>query len=376
MSSRAVVSVVRGLAVMGALVPGAGCRSKAAVRAEATPAVSSPVPQSLSTDPELAAAERAAIANLSEFRRRLEAADPAAQDFEVQAIVREGELDELLWLLQVRAVSGGFVGAVRYDPKVLKSVQRGQQLRIANEDVRDWSYFERGQQRGGETRAVLARQKRRADLADALPKCTEKQFADGCASLGEGYATGRVGEVKLEVALQLYSRACDGGSAYGCNAAGWASLHGRGGPKDNAAAAALFARACVTGDEHPFACDSRGFALLSGLAGTKRDLALSFRLLNHACARGLAPSCLLLELAKAKGLRSGPKLGVACDVSFSEQVSRCSSDEDPEACFLAGSAFETGVCGVTKSRARARELLNGAAAFGAAWPMASARQGS
>jgi TPR repeat protein len=344
------------------------CHSRVEGRAQATPAPSSRPTAPLSDDPELAAAERAAIDKLSEFRNRLQHADSATQDFEVQALVREGALSEPLWLMELKSVEGGFEGSVRTQPQVLKQTQRAQQLRVANEDVLDWSYFDRGKEQGGATRIVLARQKRRAELADAVPKCIEKQYADGCAALGEGYANGRVGETNLEIALDLYTHACDGGSAYGCNAAGWATLHGKGRAPDLTAAAAFFARACPTGNEHPFACDSRGFALLSGLAGTKRDLSLAFRLLSKTCAQNLAPSCLLLELARVKGLRRGSKLDLACEVNFAEHVSRCTGEQDPESCFLAGSAIQAGVCGVPKSDRRSAELLRRASEFGAAWP--------
>jgi uncharacterized protein YegJ (DUF2314 family) len=351
-----------------ALLSAAACQSRVEGRARATPAASSRPPPPLSADPELAAAEHAAIATLSEFRNHLQQSDSATQDFEVQAMVREGSLSEALWLSEVNAVAGGFEGSIRSQPQVLKTTQRGQKIRVTDEDVLDWSYFDRGKEQGGGTRAVLARQKRRAELSDALPRCSEKQYADGCAALGDGYTNGRVGETNLEVALQLYGRACDGGSAYGCNAAGWATLHGRGGTKDLPAAAAFFSRACPTGAEHPYACDSRGFALLSGLAGTKRDLLLAFRLLSKTCAQNLAPSCLLLELAKVKGLRSGPKLELACDVNFAEHVSRCTGEQDPESCFMAGSAIETGVCGVPKSERRSTDLLRRASELGATWP--------
>ena len=212
------------------------------------------------------------------------------------------------------------------------------------------------------------RELRRTELADALTHCGERQFADGCARLAERYATGSIGEKRLDVASDLYRRACAGGSTYGCNGAAWATLHGRGTPVDLPTAAGFFSGACTTGDEHPFGCDSRGFALISGLAGTARNLALGQRFLNESCAKGLAQSCLLLELLAAKHLRTGPKLALACDVSFSEQVSRCTIEHDPEACFLAGSAFETGVCGAPRSKARSAELLGRAAQFGATWP--------
>jgi len=348
-----------------------GCRSPTAVGTQPAPAQSSRRAHApLSSDPELAAAERAAIVDYSEFRRVLERAETTTQGWEIEAVIAEGAQSERLWLMNLRALPGAVEGVVRVEPKVLKSTQRGQRLVIADEDVVDWFYYDHGKAVGGKTRLIAERRAREAELADALTHCHEPRYADGCAALGERYATGQVGERRLDVAFQLDAQACTGGSAYGCNAAGWASLHGRGAPQDLPAAAAFFERACTSGDEHPFACDSRGFALLSGLAGTPRDLRLGQRLLSKACARGLPTSCLLLELMRAKGLRQGSKLPLACNVSFSEQVSRCSNEQDPEACFLAGSAFEMGICEAPKSSTRAAELLRSAATFGARWPSA------
>jgi uncharacterized protein YegJ (DUF2314 family) len=341
------------------------------VRREAVPEQSSHTAESPPpvSDPELVAAERAATATLGEFNAALARSEPGTQNFEIEAFVKEGALGERLWLADVRPTADGFRASVSSQPAVLTSVHRGQALSVAAGQVVDWAYEDRGQARGGETRRIAAGHKREAELAAALPQCADRRFADGCAALGESYASGSVGEVRQDVAYLLYTKGCDGGSSYGCNAAGWASLHGRGTAKDLPAAAAFFARACVTGDEHPFACDSRGFALVSGLAGTIRDLALGPKLLKKACARGLPQSCLLLELLKAKHLSAGPRYALACEINFAEQVARCAGDDkDPEACFLAGSAFETGVCGARRSKARSAELLERAAEFGARWP--------
>jgi len=350
-----------------------GCGKRAAQRPEPRAAASSKPHAELSADPELADAERKAIAKLSEFRKVLESAQPGAQYFEVQAVVRDGAQSERLWLNEVHATPGGFEGVSSAPAWIVKSIQQRQRVRVTNEDVVDWSYFDRGKVQGGETRVVLARQKRNAELADALKHCGEARFADGCAALGDSYVSGRAGERNVDVAFRLYVAACGGGSAYGCNAAGWARLHGRGTPQDLPAAAGFFERACSTGDEHPFACDSRGFALLSGLAGTKRDVALGVRLLEKTCARGLAASCLLLELAKAKKLRQGPKLELACEVTLTEQASRCTGEKDPQACFLAGTAIEVGACGAPRSAPRSAALLRGAAEFGATWPGVTAQ---
>jgi len=344
-----------------------GCRKAVAI-GQASPELSAlavkPVPPL--ADPELAAAERAASASLAEFRAALTRAGTSTQNLEIKAYLEQGASSERVWMNNVQASGEGFRANLAAQPTQIQ-LQRGQVLEIPSAHVVDWAFEERGVLHGAETRTIAARQKRAAELAAALPQCTDKRFADGCAALGESYANGTVGELKPAAAYELFMKSCDGGSAYGCNSAGWASLHGRGTVANLPAAAGFFARACTTGDEHPFACDSRGFALLSGLAGTPRDTALAARLLRKPCARGLTQSCFLLELLRAKRLWVGSKLPLACDLSISEQVSRCTADKDPEACFLAGSAFETGVCGAPRSKARAAQMLAGAAEFGASW---------
>jgi TPR repeat protein len=363
------VSAFAGRLAVLLAVSSAGCRKASINEERVAPAVSAHEPIApAQADPELAEAERAARAKLGELRAALSRSDSSAGNFELAVYVTEGALGERLWLGDVRRVADGFQGSVRSVPATLKAVSRGQVLNATAAQVVDWAYEERGQSHGGETRRIAAKHKRQAELDAALPQCADKRFADGCAALGESYATGTIGEVRADVAYLLFTKSCDGGSSYGCNSAGWAKVHGRGTTKDLSAAAAFFARACTTGDEHPFACDSRGFALVSGLAGTPLDLALGPRLLQKACTRGLSQSCLLLELLKAKHLWAGPKYPLACDVNFAEQVARCSGDDkDPEACFLAGSAFETGVCGARRSAARSAELLDKAAEFGARW---------
>ncbi|HEX2673801.1 MAG TPA: DUF2314 domain-containing protein, partial [Polyangiaceae bacterium] len=209
-----------------------GCGERATQRPEPAATSSSQSHAELSADPELAHAERNALARLSEFRKALESSPPGTHYFEVQAVVREGVASERLWLNDVHAVTGGFDGVSSAPPRLLRSIRQGQRVRVTNEDVVDWSYYDRDKVQGGETRIVLARQKRNAELNDARKHCSEARFADGCATLGDGYASGRIGEQKLDVAFELYVAACGGGSAYGCNAAGWASLHGRGGPQD------------------------------------------------------------------------------------------------------------------------------------------------
>jgi len=236
---RARLRIARAVALLALF--GLGCRSRGAAQAHPAKPAASVAHAPLSTDPELAAAERAAIARLPEFRAVLTRAEPTNQAFEVEAVVKDGALSERLWLGDVKAVAGGFEGSVSSEPKQLKSIHRAQSLRVADEDVVDWAYYERRTLHGAETRRIALEQRRRAELADALTHCREAKFADGCAALGDTYAAGVLFERRPEVALELYTKACAGGSTYGCNAAGWAVFHGRGGAQDLPAAAAFFA---------------------------------------------------------------------------------------------------------------------------------------
>ncbi len=195
------------------------------------PATSGREHAALAADPEVATAERAAVAKLAEFRALIEHADSTISHFEVEAVVTEGALSERLWFLDVRLTPDGFAGSVNSQPRILKLVQRGQTRQIATADVVDWAYEERLKPRGGETRRIAERRKREAELADAFTHCGQQRFADGCATLGDRYTDASFGEVSLDTAFQLYSRACEGSSAYGCNAAGWASVHARGTPQ-------------------------------------------------------------------------------------------------------------------------------------------------
>ena len=179
-----------------------GCRSHAAAQAQDPKPGSSahapwPAPPS---DPELAAAERSAIATLNEFRAALERADTSAQHFEIEAIVTGGALSERLWLGDVRPVADGFEGSVEAPPQVVKSACSGGKRCTSRS--RPWSIG------ATKTEANRGAAKLDASLHDASAKPVARRRAhalrrtafqpDGCAALGERYASGTIGEVRLD----------------------------------------------------------------------------------------------------------------------------------------------------------------------------------
>src|SRR4051794_5836805 len=118
-----VLPILHAIGIAGLLTL-SGCGSHAAKNMPAPPkSVDSAAHAPLSADPELAAAERSAIAQLSEFSAALARAESWTQNFEIKAAVTDGPRSEPLWLIDVRSVPGGFEGSVNSRPEVVKSVQ-------------------------------------------------------------------------------------------------------------------------------------------------------------------------------------------------------------------------------------------------------------
>lgn len=105
---------------------------------------------------------------------------------------------------------------------------------------------------------------------------------------------GGVGEKLPSSASGLYARACDGGSAAGCNNLGLRLLEGRDGEKaDPKGAEALFQRACDLGDAT--ACGNLGFLLRT------RDPARAIGVLTRACDRSVWFACYWLSDIYSEG---------------------------------------------------------------------------
>ena len=68
----------------------------------------------------------------------------------------------------------------------------------------------------------------------------------------------------LAQALTLYHKACDGGSAMGCNELGNNYMYARGVPKDLAQAAVFFRKACDASDAGTWGCNNLGLMYDNG----------------------------------------------------------------------------------------------------------------
>ena len=126
----------------------------------------------LSDDAELLAAHKRAKATVGQFISRLQARSSSDTDFAVQIVVRDGDLQEYLWLTDVRFERGRLSGKVDARPRLVNTVKIGERLRTAPSEISDWMIVEHtltGERMvGGYTVKVLQARERRGLVPDYL----------------------------------------------------------------------------------------------------------------------------------------------------------------------------------------------------------------
>jgi uncharacterized protein YegJ (DUF2314 family) len=78
------------------------------------------------------------------------------QEFAVKVAIKEESTAEEFWLADTRLASGYFCGVIDVHPQRVSSVQRGDEIRAAVENIVDWRYMAEGKMYGNYTlRAAL-----------------------------------------------------------------------------------------------------------------------------------------------------------------------------------------------------------------------------
>jgi uncharacterized protein YegJ (DUF2314 family) len=62
---------------------------------------------------------------------------------------------ETFWITHFRPLEQGFIGEVANEPRIVKSVTWGQQLRFTREQITDWGYLKNDRQVGSFTICAL-----------------------------------------------------------------------------------------------------------------------------------------------------------------------------------------------------------------------------
>lgn len=154
---------------------------------------------------------------------------------------------------------------------------------------------------------------------DAEKKC-EKGDMEACATIGGAYLLGKGGKTKDEKkGVELLKKACDGGSAFGCEIYGRALEQGRGVTADPAAAITYWQKACDGGagggcrslalkketsdparipllekaceKDDNLGCMGLGAAYLHGNQGAPKDLEKAKQYMKKACDLGAKSAC-------------------------------------------------------------------------------------
>jgi TPR repeat protein len=173
-----------------------------------------------------------------------------------------------------------------------------------------------------------------------------------------------------KTAQLLFEDSCEKGNSQACSAAGWGFAKGDGTTKDQMQAGRFFEKGCPTGAEHPIACNSRGFALLTGMGETARDPDRAAKVLLNACRGANGNACMTLNLFKALGIVQSepiPRPNLACQQPIEQLEGFCNMHNTAQECWLAAMMLTTGTC-TDINRDRAKPLHAKANTQGATWP--------
>lgn len=183
--------------------------------------------------------------------------------------------------------------------------------------------------------------------------------ADGCNTLGWVYEEGRCGvPADAAKAVQLFQKACDGGSSDGCNNLGRMYYWGYGGIEmDERRASQLYKRACD--DNSGRACSNLAGMYKSGMGGLREDSDMAKRLYERACEVS-KNSCSVLAQVYMDGSH-----GFNQDKDKARELFQRACDYgDSTACATLGAMYLKGNDRVSKDEQKAVALLQDACDLG------------
>lgn len=106
-------------------------------------------------DPAMVEAIREARSTLNHFLE-LAAAPPAGTSgYKLKVLIEDLYGAEHFWVDPFRQVEDGFIGQIANEPRIVKSVKWGQQIKFSRQQITDWGYIKNGRQVGSYTVCVL-----------------------------------------------------------------------------------------------------------------------------------------------------------------------------------------------------------------------------
>lgn len=167
-----------------------------------------------------------------------------------------------------------------------------------------------------------------------------------CSKLGFRLVEASREPAQVKRALELFTRACDGGDPLGCSNLASFTWDGEGVAKDAKKAAQYAEKACTGGDA--FGCGTLGSLWAQGELG-KKDPVKAFGYFGKACDGGSASGCNQVGMAYAAGE------GVKKDLEHAMAIwAKACRERNAGACANLGRAFELKGEGERAQKATAR----------------------
>ncbi|WP_306462704.1 MULTISPECIES: DUF2314 domain-containing protein [unclassified Mesorhizobium] len=106
-------------------------------------------------DAEMAAAIAKARSSLDDFLALSDAPPPGTGRFKLKVMVVDGHATEHFWVIPFKRTATGFVGILANEPKLVRNVVFGQNIKFSKDDISDWGYTRDGHQVGSFTVCVM-----------------------------------------------------------------------------------------------------------------------------------------------------------------------------------------------------------------------------
>ncbi|TIP13566.1 MAG: DUF2314 domain-containing protein, partial [Mesorhizobium sp.] len=97
-------------------------------------------------DAEMAAAIAKARSSLDDFLALSDAPPPGTGRFKLKVMVVDGHATEHFWVIPFKRTATGFVGILANEPKLVRNVVFGQNIKFSKDDISDWGYTRDGHQ--------------------------------------------------------------------------------------------------------------------------------------------------------------------------------------------------------------------------------------
>ncbi|TIU81204.1 MAG: DUF2314 domain-containing protein, partial [Mesorhizobium sp.] len=91
-------------------------------------------------DAEMAAAIAKARSSLDDFLALSDAPPPGTGRFKLKVMVVDGHATEHFWVIPFKRTATGFVGILANEPKLVRNVVFGQNIKFSKDDISDWGY--------------------------------------------------------------------------------------------------------------------------------------------------------------------------------------------------------------------------------------------